>query len=73
MTQEVLNILKNLDIPIEKCYGQGYDGASVMSGAYNGVNAQIKRANHNINLVINVAVNCCNILPHCKIYILFLV
>ncbi|CAH2012918.1 unnamed protein product [Acanthoscelides obtectus] len=38
MTQEVLNILKNLDIPIEKCYGQGYDGTSVMSGAYNGVN-----------------------------------
>ncbi|CAH2014242.1 unnamed protein product [Acanthoscelides obtectus] len=40
ITREVLNILKNLDISIEKCYGQGYDGASVMSGAYNGVNAQ---------------------------------
>ncbi|CAH1956990.1 unnamed protein product [Acanthoscelides obtectus] len=51
MTQEVLNILKNLDIPIEKCYGQGYDGASVMSGAYNGVNAQIKRVQQNAEYV----------------------
>lgn len=69
MTKEVLNILKNLNIPIEKCYGQGYDGASVMSGAYNGVNAQIKKvqqnaeyihcACHNLNLVINDAVSSC--------------
>lgn len=69
MTEEVLNILKNLNIPIEKCYGQGYDGASVMSGAYNGVSAQIKRvqpnadyihcASHNLNLVINDVVSSC--------------
>ncbi|CAH2002995.1 unnamed protein product [Acanthoscelides obtectus] len=43
MTQEVLNILKNLDIPIEKCYGQGYDGTSVMSGAYNGKRPTLDR------------------------------
>lgn len=69
MTGEVLNILKNLNIPIQKCYGQGYDGASVMSGAYNGVHAQIKNiqpnaeyvhcASHNLNLVINDAVSSC--------------
>ncbi|XP_065645304.1 zinc finger MYM-type protein 5-like [Hydra vulgaris] len=34
-TDEVLRILSELNIPIEKCYGQGYDGASVMSGIYN--------------------------------------
>lgn len=42
MTEEILSILKDLNIPIVNCYRQGYDRASVMSGAYNGVQAKIK-------------------------------
>ena len=60
--------LQELGIDILKLRGQGYDGASVMSGAYGGVQRPIKDmcpsspvpffhcASHNLNLVINDAV-----------------
>ncbi|XP_065654741.1 zinc finger MYM-type protein 1-like [Hydra vulgaris] len=54
---------------LSNCRGQGYDGANVMSGIYNGVQALFKKnqpnamymhcAAHNLNLVINDAVKCC--------------
>ncbi|GBP51758.1 hypothetical protein EVAR_97035_1 [Eumeta japonica] len=63
----ILFIDKNIDL--KKCVGQGYDGASVMSGVYNGVqkyimdiqpNAEyVHCATHNLNLVINDAVSSC--------------
>src|ERR1044072_1698718 len=69
MTDQVINILREMNISVEKCYGQGYDGASVMSGIYNGVQTRIKRiqrqaeyvhcASHNLNLVINDCVSDC--------------
>jgi Domain of unknown function (DUF4371) len=69
MTDQVMNVLREMNIDIEKCYGQGYDGASVMSGVYNGVQTRIKRiqphaeyvhcASHNLNLVINDCVSGC--------------
>ena len=69
MTDQGMNILKEMNITIEKCYGQGYDGARVMSGVYNGVQTRIKRirphadyvhcASHNLNLVINDCVSGC--------------
>jgi len=70
MTKEVLAILDRLNISIQKCYGQGYDGASVMSGVYNGVQIKIKNiqsnaeyvhcASHNLNLVVNDIVRGCS-------------
>lgn len=70
MTDEVLSILDFLNIPINKCYGQGYDGTSVMSGAYSRVKTKIKCiqpnaeyvhcASHNLNLVINDVVSGCS-------------
>ncbi|XP_022908799.2 uncharacterized protein [Onthophagus taurus] len=55
-----------MKIPIEKCIGQGYDGANVMSGIYNGLQQKIKNiqqnaeyvqcASHNLNLVIMIKV-----------------
>ena len=60
--------LQELGIDILKLRGQGYDGASVMSGAYAGVQRPIKDmcpsspvpffhcVSHNLNLVINDAV-----------------
>ena len=64
--QETLNLLKINDISLSNCRGQAYDGASVMSGAYNGVQALLRNdapnalyvhcASHNLNLVINDAV-----------------
>nr|XP_022908711.1 zinc finger MYM-type protein 1-like [Onthophagus taurus] len=55
-----------MKIPIEKCIGQGYDGANVMSGIYNGLQQKIKNiqqnaeyvhcASHNLNLVIKDAI-----------------
>lgn len=61
----ITNILVKLDIDINKCRGQGYDGASVMSGIYSGVQKRIKDkvptasyvhcCAHNLNLVISDA------------------
>lgn len=58
-------ILSKLNIDISKCRGQGYDGASVMSGVYTGVQKRIKDkvptasyvhcCAHNLNLVISDA------------------
>jgi len=69
MTDYVMNVLREMNIPIEKCYGQGYDGASVMSGVYSGVQTRIKRiqphaeyvhcTSHNLNLIINDCVSGC--------------
>lgn len=68
--KETLNLLEKNDIKLSKCRGQAYDGANVMSGAYNGVQALLKQdepnaiyihcASHNLNLVINDAVKSCN-------------
>lgn len=54
------------NIQINKCRGQGYDGASVMSGVYNGLQKRICEresnavyvhcAAHNLNLVLKDAV-----------------
>lgn len=61
----ITNILLKLNIDINKCRGQGYDGASVMSGVYTGVQKRIKDkvptasyvhcCAHNLNLVISDA------------------
>ncbi|XP_008184893.1 zinc finger MYM-type protein 1-like [Acyrthosiphon pisum] len=61
----ITNILVKLNIDINKCRGQGYDGASVMSGVYSGVQKRIKVkvptasyvhcCAHNLNLVISDA------------------
>ena len=67
ITDELLKFLNNLGINISKCGGQSYDGASVMSGKYSGIQARLKKwvpsadyihcCNHNINLVLNDSVN----------------
>ncbi|XP_065662971.1 zinc finger MYM-type protein 1-like [Hydra vulgaris] len=67
--EEILNLLEKHHIKLSNCRGQGYDGANVMSGIYNGVQALFKKnqpnamymhcAAHNLNLVINDAVKCC--------------
>ncbi|KAL4152705.1 hypothetical protein QTP88_000538 [Uroleucon formosanum] len=61
----IISILKALNINISKCRGQGYDGASVMSRLYSGVQKRIKDqvplaqyvhcCAHNLNLVISDA------------------
>lgn len=63
ITGEVLKFLETNNIDISRCRGQGYDGASVMSGKYSGIQARIKSiapqadyihcVNHNLNLVVN--------------------
>lgn len=64
------NVLIKLGLDINKCRGQGYDGASVMSGAHSGVQTRIKHivptakyvhcCSHNLNLVISDAAKCHN-------------
>ena len=63
----VISFLENNGIDFSKCRGQAYDGASVMSGAYTGLQARLQKleknakyvhcAAHNLNLVLNDAVN----------------
>lgn len=62
---EIVKLLESKSISIHKCRGQGYDGASAMSGAYSGVQKRILArepsaiyihcASHNLNLVLNDA------------------
>lgn len=64
----ITEILLMFKIDINKCRGQGYDGASVMSGVYSGVQKRIKDkvpnasyvhcCAHNLNLVISDAAKC---------------
>jgi len=58
----ILNLLDNFGLDINKCKGQGYDGASVMSGSYSGLQKRINDivpnavyvhcCAHNLNLII---------------------
>ncbi|KAL4153438.1 hypothetical protein QTP88_001271 [Uroleucon formosanum] len=67
-THMIYEILSKLDLDINKCRGQGYDGASVMSGVHSGVQTRIKElvpsasyihcCSHNLNLVISDAAKC---------------
>ena len=38
----ILNSTKEAGLDISRCRGQGYEGASVMSGTYSGVQERIK-------------------------------
>ena len=40
-----------MNISIEECYGQAYDGASVMSGSYNGLQTKLKEIQPNAEYV----------------------
>lgn len=41
LATEILNLMTNLGLDMEKCVGQAYDGASNMSGRVNGTAALI--------------------------------
>ena len=45
LTTNFLEVLNNLGLPLDEMRAQGYDGASVMSGHVNGVQARIKQQN----------------------------
>ncbi|XP_042907739.1 zinc finger MYM-type protein 1-like [Parasteatoda tepidariorum] len=69
LVNQVTTLFIDKNIDLKKCVGQGFDGASVMSGVYNGVQKHIKDiqpnaeyvhcATHNLNLVINDGVSSC--------------
>uniref|UniRef100_A0A3B1J2K6 DUF4371 domain-containing protein n=1 Tax=Astyanax mexicanus TaxID=7994 RepID=A0A3B1J2K6_ASTMX len=62
---KITELIQSKGLPLHKCRGQGYDGASTMSGIYSGVQKRIldKEPNavyvhcaaHNLNLVLNDA------------------
>lgn len=65
ITKIIRDILLRLDIPLKKCRGQCYNGASSMSGCYSGVQARILEeqpnafyvhcSSHVLNLVLQDA------------------
>ena len=67
MTNQIIEIVESRGLSFDQCRGQGYDGASTMSGAYGGVQKFINDkqplavyvhcAAHNLNLVVNDAVS----------------
>ena len=67
LAETVLNGITNLTLDIQNCRGQGYDGASSVSGYINGLSAQILRINekaiythchsHQLNLVVAASCN----------------
>lgn len=64
--KEILAFIDDKGISLDKCRGQGYDGAATMSGIYSGVQTRILQreenalyvhcAAHNLNLVLQDAV-----------------
>lgn len=68
LSSKIVQLIEDSGLSFDKCRGQGYDGAAVMSGVYGGVQALIKEkqpkatyihcAAHNLNLVIGDAVKC---------------
>lgn len=76
----IISVLKNYNLDINKCIGHGYDGASVMSGGYTGVQKRnsdiipnasyVHCASHNLNLVLSdVAKSSSKILNFFDIFI----
>ena len=67
LAETVLNGVANLTLDIRTCCGQGYDGASSVSGYISGLSAQILRINekaiythchsHRLNLVVAASCN----------------
>ena len=69
LTNDVICLLKELDIDISNCRGQSYDKDSNMSGKYTGLQTPIKELNplakytlcsvHSLNFVGHKSVECC--------------
>lgn len=69
LSEKIIQGIEDSGLNLDKCRGQGYDGAAAMSGIYGGVQALIKQkqpkaeyvhcAAHNLNLVIGDCVKCC--------------
>ena len=66
ISEKLIKLLQPFELEPLKCVGQGYDGASVMSGIHGGVQARMKRAgyrnatyvhcaSHRLNLVLAAA------------------
>uniref|UniRef100_H3B0B3 DUF4371 domain-containing protein n=1 Tax=Latimeria chalumnae TaxID=7897 RepID=H3B0B3_LATCH len=61
--KKIITCIEQKGLDISKCHGQGYDGASNMSGVHSGVQARISKkephaeyvhcAAHNLNLTLN--------------------
>lgn len=66
LENEIVSSLEENGLHLNKCRGQGYDGAANMSGIYSGVQARIAKiepnavyvhcAAHNLNLALNDSV-----------------
>ena len=54
LTKYILGVLSELQLHIEHCVSQCYDGASVMRGSISGVSARIKELNNKA-----VYIHCC--------------
>lgn len=67
LSEQIVSTVQGKGLSFSKCRGQGYDGARTMSGIYNGVQKRIMDiqpkakyvhcAAHNLNLVVNDAIN----------------
>ena len=65
-TTKFLEALNNLGLPLDEMRAQGYDGASVMSGHVNGVQARIKQQNRKA-VYIHCRGHALNLL-HCTLF-----
>ncbi|MBN3280167.1 ZMYM5 protein, partial [Polyodon spathula] len=55
---KLVKMIEDKGLPVKKCTGQGYDGASTISGIYSDVQKRIHKtlkhnATHNLNLILN--------------------
>lgn len=60
LAEKILTTLENLEIDIDHCRGQGYDGAAAMSGNRCGVQAIIAQRNSKV-LYFHCASHCLNL------------
>ena len=86
MSEQILQLLRDKQLSLDRCRGQGYDGASTMSGVYGGVQKRlldqqplaiyVHCATHNLNLVLNDAVSAVREVEACfttmqELYVFF--
>ena len=75
LAQIIMAQLKRYQLDLRYCVGQGYDGASAMSGLFHGVQAIIRKeyptalyvhyASHSLNLILSTA---CKLPQICNAY-----
>ena len=60
IASNIIRVIEDMGLDIQKCRGQTYDGAGNMSGHLHGCRAEIEKVNHQA-LYVHCASHCLNL------------